>query len=193
MQRFRQRLIPLAGLVAVSMMVWLGQTASAQGKSAQGKSAQGKHTDKSDRTFVHMASSGGLAEVRLGQLAAERAYSAEVRQFGQRMVDDHTKANQELAAIAQAKNLQVATEMDKKHQAMADKLAKLSGAAFDREYMAAQVADHEHTVALFTTTAREGQDPELKTFASRTLPTLQEHLRMARGLADKQPNERAQR
>jgi putative membrane protein len=119
-----KRMMTFVGLGALSLLLGLGQTAVAQKKKSAG------HTDQS---FVHMASSGGLAEVQLGQLATERAASPEVKQFGQRMVTDHTKANQELAAIAQKKNMPVAAELDPKHRTMADKLAKLQGAAFDRD------------------------------------------------------------
>ena len=173
-----KRMMTFVGLGVLSLLVGLGQTAVAQEKMQAG------HTDK---TFVHMASSGGLAEVQLGQLATERAASPEVKQFGQRMVDDHTKANKELASIAQDKNMPVATELDPKHRAMADKLAKLQGAAFDREYLLGQVADHEETIALFTNQIKEGQDAELKAFASKTLPILQEHLQLVRALVAKQP------
>jgi len=144
-----------------------------------------KRAGHSDEMFVQKASSGGLAEVRAGQLATERAANAEVKQFGQQMVTDHTKANQELTTLAQAKQLPMATALDPKHQAMAEQLATLHGAAFDRAYLAGQVADHEQAVALFTTQANEGHDAELKAFATKTLPTLQEHLRMVRTLAAK--------
>jgi putative membrane protein len=178
-----QRIMTLAGLIALSLGVGLAPTVVAKNT---------KQAGLSDQTFVQKASSGGLAEVRAGQLATERAASAEVKQFGQQMVTDHTKANQELTTLAQAKHLPVATELDQKHQALAEKLATLQGAAFDRAYLAGQVADHAQTVRLFTTEAREGHDAELKAFAAQTLPTLQEHLRMVRALAPKQSGERAQ-
>jgi putative membrane protein len=178
-----QRIMTLAGLIALSLGVWLAPNAVAQDT---------KQAGHSDQMFVQKASTGGLAEVRVGQLATERAASAEVKQFGQQMVTDHTKANQELSTLAKAKNLPVATELDQKHQAVLDKLTKLQGAAFDREYIADQVAAHERTVALFTTQAKEGHDAELKAFAAKTLPTLQEHLRMVRTLAAKHPGEHAQ-
>lgn len=171
-----QRSMTLAGLIALSLGVWLAPTAVAKTT---------KQAGLSDQTFVQKASSGGLAEVRAGQLATERAASAEVKQFGQQMVTDHTTANQELITLAQAKQLPVATELDPKHQAMAEQLATLHGAEFDRAYLAGQVADHEQTVALFTTQAKEGHDAELKAFAGKTLPTLQEHLRLVRALAAK--------
>jgi putative membrane protein len=121
-----KRMMIFVGLGLLSLGGWPLQTAVAQEKTPAG------HTD---RTFVHMASSGGLAEVQLGQLALERAASPEVRQFGQRMVTDHTKANQELAAVAQTKQMPIATELDQQHRALADKLATLQGAAFDQEYL----------------------------------------------------------
>lgn len=170
------RMMILAGLIALSLGVWLAPNAVAQ---------DAKQAGHADQLFVQQASSGGLAEVRAGQLATERAASAEVKQFGQQMVTDHTKANQELATLAQAKQLPVATALDPKHQAMVEQLATLHGAEFDRVYLAGQVADHEQTVTLFTTQANKGQDAELKAFATKTLPTLQEHLRMVRALAAK--------
>jgi len=178
-----QRIMALAGLLALSLGLWLAPTAVAKNT---------KQAGHADQTFVQQASSGGLAEVRAGQLATERAASAEVKQFGQQMVTDHTKANQELTALAQAKNLPVATELDQKHQVMAEQLTKLQGAAFDRAYLAGQVADHEQTVRLFTTQAKAGHDTELKAFAAKTLPTLQEHLRLVRSLAPKQSGDRPQ-
>jgi len=132
-----------------------------------------------DHSFVKEAASGGMAEVELGRLAAERASSPEVKQFGQRMVDDHTKANDELKAIAQRKNIALPTDVPSKHKALQQRLSKLSGAAFDRAYMKEMVKDHHHDVAAFQKESRSGKDPDLKAFASNTLPTLQDHLRMA--------------
>jgi putative membrane protein len=179
-----KRMMTFVGLGVLSLLLGLGQTAGAQAKKSAG------HTDKN---FVHMASSGGLAEVQLGQLAAERAVSPDVKQFGERMVTDHTKANQELASIAEKQNMPVATELDPKHRDMEDKLAKLQGAAFDREYLMGQVADHEQAVALFKTQIKEGKNEALKNFASTTLPTLEDHLKTVRTLVAKQPGEHAQR
>ena len=176
-----------ATLLAVLMTVGIGwglmQTAVAQDKPAQNP----------DATFVHMAASAGLAEVQMGKMAMERAASAEVKAFGQRMVDDHTAAYKELVAIAQAKRISIANKLDQQHQAMADKLAKLHGAAFDRAYMAGQLADHEQALILFTAEAKEGQDAELKAYAAKTLPALQEHAQLARNITTTQQGERAQR
>jgi putative membrane protein len=178
-----KRLILLAFLVAGGLGWWLAQPAVAQGKS----------TAHTDQTFVQQAASGGMAEVQMGKLAAERAASPEVKQFGQRMVGDHTQANNDLLALAQAQKISVPTALDQHHKTMADKLAALHGPEFDQAYMAGQVADHEKAVTLFTKEANEGQIPELKAFAAKTLPTLQTHWRMAKELTGKQQGERAQR
>ena len=142
---------------------------------AQQKSA----TLTADRSFANKAAIGGEAEVELGKLAQERASNDAVRQFGQRMAADHGKANDELMQLAKNKNLALPTELDAKHKQLRDKLAKESGNAFDRAYMSEMVKDHKTDVAEFKKQAEHGKDPELKTWASLQLPTLQEHLRMA--------------
>jgi putative membrane protein len=102
------------------------------------------------------------------------------------MVTDHTAANQELMALAQAKNLTVPAEMNEHRQKMEEALARKQGDNFDREYMRHMVNDHEKAVQLFSKEAQDGKDPALKDFAAKTLPTLQEHLQMARDLAQQQ-------
>jgi putative membrane protein len=177
-----QRRTLLAVLITVGLGWWLGQSTVAQDQAATNP----------DTMFVHKASHAGLAEVQMGKMAMARAASAEVKAFGQRMVDDHTQANQELMTIAQAKHIPVAHTFDQKHQAVADKLAALHGTEFDHAYVAGQLADHEEAVSLFTREAKEGKDAELKAFAAKTLPTLQEHLQLARNMTMKQKKERAQ-
>ena len=180
-----QRRTLLTVLIIVGLSWGVGQTAAAQRKSKSAKNP--------DATFVHQASGAGLAEVQAGKMAMERAASAEVKAFGQRMVDDHTHANQELTTLAQAKHIPVATKLDQKHQAMADKLATLHGTEFDQAYMAGQLADHEEAVRLFTTQAKQGKDAELKAFATKILPALQGHLQLARNITTQQKEERARR
>ncbi len=162
-------------LVAMAVCLWLA--ASALAGQRQGTSP--------DQTFVKKAVVGGLAEVQLGKLAVEHAASPDVRQFGQRMVQDHSKANQELMALVKTKAISVPTALDHKHQEEADRLATLQGAAFDRAYLQHMVKDHEEDVQLFSTQAKQGKDPELKAFAAKTLPTLEEHLKIVRNLAEK--------
>jgi putative membrane protein len=132
-----------------------------------------------DHAWVTKVAEGGMAEVDLGKLAAEKASSDEVKKFGQRMVDDHSKANDELKSLAQKKNITLPSDLDAKHKAEHDRLAKLSGAAFDRAYMRSMLADHRKDVAEFRTEANSGKDPDVKAFAAKTLPTLEDHLKTA--------------
>jgi putative membrane protein len=132
-----------------------------------------------EQAFLKEAATGGLMEVELGRLAAEKASNAEVKQFGQRMVDDHGKANQQLSTIAQQKNVQVPTELAGKAKADYDRLSKLSGEQFDRAYMQMMVRDHRKDVGDFRKQSTSAKDPDLKSFASQTLPTLEEHLKLA--------------
>jgi putative membrane protein len=133
----------------------------------------------SDQHFVMEAAKGGLAEVELGRLATEKAASPQVKQFGQRMVDDHGKANEELKTLAKNKNITVPTELDATAKALRDRLSKLSGEQFDRAYMQAMVRDHRKDVNAFRMESHSGKDPDIKAFASKTLPTLEEHLKQA--------------
>ena len=133
----------------------------------------------SDRKFVMAAGMGGTMEVELGRVATTHAASDEVKQFGQRMVDDHTKGNNDLAQVATQKGITLATAMDAKHQAEMNKLMSLSGADFDRAYMKMMVKDHQKDVKEFQDEASRGHDADVKGFAATTLPVLQEHLRMA--------------
>ena len=137
-----------------------------------------------DNLWISKVAQGGLAEVELGKLAQERGTSDAVKQFGQRMVDDHSKANSELSQLAQSKGVTVPSGLDAKAQATKDKLSKLSGAAFDRAYIADMVKDHRTDIAEFQKEANSGHDAETKAFAAKTLPTLQEHLRMAEETAN---------
>jgi putative membrane protein len=132
-----------------------------------------------DQSFVKEAALGGLEEVQLGRLATEKASNADVKQFGQRMVDDHGKANEQLSTIAQQKNVQVPTELTGKAKADYDRLSKLSGEQFDRAYMQMMVQDHRKDVAEFRKQSTSAKDSDVKSFASQTLPTLEEHLKLA--------------
>jgi putative membrane protein len=149
-------------------------------RAAKGASPAGRAGGAGDPAFVKEAAMGGMAEVELGKLAAEKASNADVKKFGQRMVDDHSKANDELKMIAGAKNVTLPSALDAKHKATVDRLSKLSGDAFDRAYMRDMVADHVQDVAAFKRESQAGKDADVKAFASKTLPTLEDHLKMAR-------------
>ncbi|MGI8961268.1 MAG: DUF4142 domain-containing protein [Bryobacteraceae bacterium] len=135
-----------------------------------------------DKKFVNDAALGGMAEVELGKVATQKAASDAVKQFGQKMVDDHTKANDQLKEIASRENMSIPDSLDSKHRSRIEKLSKLSGPAFDKAYVKDQVKDHEKDVSDFKSEAQNGSDPNIKQFASSTLPTLEQHLSMAKDL-----------
>jgi putative membrane protein len=132
-----------------------------------------------DSAFVKEAAAGGMAEVEMGKLAQEKAGNDQVKQFGSRMVQDHSKANDELKQVAGATSVELPAGPDAKAQAEMKKMQSLSGAAFDKHYMDHMVADHKQDIAAFEKEAKSGKDPEVKAFAEKTLPTLKEHLQLA--------------
>jgi len=136
-------------------------------------------TSMSDKTFVDKAAEGGMAEVQLSKLAMDKSDSADVKKFARKMVEDHSKAGEELKQIAAQKNIAVPSAMDEKHKQVFDKLEKLNGAAFDKEYMRAMAVDHDEAVKLFKTQAQSGSDQELRVFAAKTLPVIEKHDDMA--------------
>ena len=156
-----------------------------------------------DKSFVEHMSADGIAEVRLGQLAAQRASNAEVKKFAQRMVADHSKANDELKPIAAKLNAELPTAMDDEHQDLHDKLSKMSGAEFDREYMNAMVEGHEDVAnqlerkandrvgdrGVGTTGTAKGAaadtDAAVTAWASKTLPAVRQHLESAKQIQQK--------
>ncbi len=138
-----------------------------------------------DKTFVMKAGQGGMTEVELGQLAADKGGSKEVKDFGSKMVSDHGNANDELKSIASSKGITVPDKLDAKHQAMVDKLTGLSGAAFDKAYVDAMVAAHKKDHALFSKEASSGEDADIKAFASKTDETVKMHLSMVQDLQSK--------
>jgi putative membrane protein len=198
--------------------------------------ANGSAVSNDDKKFIMEAAHGGMMEVELGKLAVDKASSPDVKQFAQRLIDDHSKANDELMQLASQKGIAISpadhhammnrtdqsaasgtdsttgsasssgstTSMgsassttgksggaDKDHQAMMkaqatkDKLSKYSGADFDREYMSMMVKDHTKDVKEFENASNKAKDPDVKAWASKTLPTLREHLQMARDINSK--------
>jgi putative membrane protein len=144
------------------------------------KSAQpADHSNKTaDASFIKKATMGGMAEVDLGQLASSKASDDKVKSFAQRMVTDHGKANNELKMLAASKQIEVPSALDSKHEATHARLNKLSGTAFDRAYVSDMLADHKKDVAEFMHQSNAATDPDVKAWVTKTLPTLQEHLKM---------------
>jgi putative membrane protein len=141
-----------------------------------------------DKKFVENAAAGGIAEVNLGKFATEKASNQEVKDFGQKMVDDHTKANQDLMDFAKSKGVDLKDGEEKgtkQAQNQSAKLGKKQGADFDKEYMDLMVKDHEKDVKEFEDASKDAQDADLKAWAAKTLPTLQMHLQMAKDIQGK--------
>lgn len=132
-----------------------------------------------DKEFISKAGMGGLYEVQAANLALQKASSADVKQFAQRMVADHSKANAELSQLAMAKGATLPTELAGDHKAAFEHLSTLSGAEFDKMYMQHMVPDHQKDIAEFERAAGGAQDPQVKAWAGKTLPTLREHLQLA--------------
>jgi putative membrane protein len=122
---------------------------------------------------------GGVYEVQAGNLALQKAANADVKAFAQRMVTDHSKANAELSQLATVKGAVLPTELDGEPEEALEHLTSLSGAEFDRMYMSHMTTDHQKDVAEFERAAGGAQDADVKAFASKTLPTLREHLSLA--------------
>ena len=137
-----------------------------------------------DSDFIKEAAQGGMMEVQLGKAAQDKASNEKVKEFGKRMEQDHSKSNDELKKIASDKGVQLSSDLDKKHKSKMDKLTKLSGAEFDRQYMRDMVSDHKDDIKKFQNEADKGKDADLKKFASQTLPTLKEHLQLAESASD---------
>ncbi|MGZ5048453.1 MAG: DUF4142 domain-containing protein [Usitatibacter sp.] len=162
-------LSPRFALVSSLAVLALALGASAQ---ALAKSS----LPRGDVKFLQETAADGMAEVELGKLAQQKAMREEVKGFATRMVDDHSKANEDLKAVATASGVDLPAGPDKKHQKMMAKLEKLSGGDFDRAYMHDMVVDHLKDVHEFREHAKSRKDNEAKAFAARTLPTLQGHL-----------------
>ena len=173
------------GVLAMGTFVIVGQMQTGQTQTGEMKSTQ-----KQDKFWTE-AAQGGMTEVELSNLALQKSQNEEVKRYAQMMVDDHTKANDELKTLAQSKNVTLPTAMNSKQMAMKDKLSGLSGDAFDKEYMKMMVKDHDKTVKLFQKQADKGMDADVKSFAAGKLPILKSHQTMARTMNDSMKNNKS--
>jgi putative membrane protein len=148
------------------------------------KDANDKNSAVDDNTndFFMKAAKGGMMEVEAGKTAQTNAASADVKNFGSRMVTDHTKANDELKAIAAAKNVTLPAVLEGDHREHLNDLGKKTGNDFDKAYMDMMVDDHDKTVNMFEDAANNSKDADVKAFAAKTLPVLREHQQMAKDL-----------
>lgn len=169
-------LVPCVALLAAQIAVLSASAADATDNPGQ--------LSAEDYKFAKEAACGGMFEVNLGNMALANSQNAAVKQFGQRMVTDHGKANQELEAIASRKGATLPTQLPAHKQKEVDRLAKLSGPAFDKAYVALMVKAHKEDEKAFKKASEEAQDPDVKNFASTTLTMVQEHLKMAEDLQE---------
>ena len=137
-----------------------------------------------ERKFLEKAAQGSMAEIELGKLAMEKASSQQTKDLAKKIVDDHTKALDEVKRIATSKGVTLPSDVDGKHKRLHDKLAKKSGNDFDREYTDEMEDDHGKDIRDFRSMAKNAKDADVKAFAASTLPTLEQHHQMAKSAED---------
>jgi putative membrane protein len=187
-------------LFAIAVTAWMFQGCGDGTKNANGNAdssaaaidttisgdmnSSGMAAEPSDGDFATKAAVGGMAEVESGQLALTKASNAQVKDFAKMMVADHSKANEELKAIAKMKNISLPTSLDEEHQKKMDELNTKTGNDFDKAYVSAMVDDHKKTLKLMQDEAKDGKDTDLKAFAAKTAPVVQSHLDMITKIQD---------
>jgi putative membrane protein len=178
------RLLTTTAVVAVGLLAappifaQTGQAGHAAATSAKDA------LDREDKTFVREAAIGGMAEAELSKIA-QKSENGDVKRFADRMIADHTKANEQLTSIATGLGVDLPKTLDSEHERIRQKLQTLHGKTFDDQYVHDMVEDHNKAVKLFQQEERSGHNTELKQFAQKTLPTLEEHQKMALELSHK--------
>jgi putative membrane protein len=147
-----------------------------------GVQGSGQALRQADQDFLKEASTVNQKEIEFGRLGQRQASNDRVRQFAQKLIDDHTRAQDELTTLARSKNVQIASQLPQEHRQMVDKMNQMQGAEFDREFIKHMIQGHEQAIQKFDQHARTGEDAQLKAFAQRTLPILRNHLQTARDL-----------
>lgn len=179
-----------AALLTFTGVAIAQDSTSANDKAAQTSSSSSSTSGTSqlsakDQAFVKKAAQGGLEEVELGKMVAQKAQSQDVKDFAQRMVTDHTKANEELKSLAEQKGVKVPTTLSPQGKATKARLEKLSGTQLDEAYMRNMVKDHTKDVNEFQQESNSAKDSDVKSWAGKTLPTLQDHLKEAKQISSK--------
>lgn len=163
-----------------------GPTPGAGGQPSGGAQAGGGPAPQpqkvDDRKFAKDAALASMSNVELGKLAVQKAASPDVKQFGQKVVDEQTKATDQLKEVASKENLSIPNGLDAKHKSQIDKLSKLSGQQFDKAYLKDQLKTEQSQLRDFGDEAKGGTDPAVKAFANGTLPALQEQVELAKNL-----------
>ena len=173
----------IAGLAAMSACN-NGTNSTDSVDSTQAVNDSTKVVGSNANDFMTEAADGGMLEVQLGQMAQQKAVNQRVKNFGKMMIDDHSKANDELKSIALQKGVAVPATLSDKHQKDVDDLSKKTGTEFDKAYMDMMVSDHKNDIDEFKKAADKVDDPAIKSFASKTVPKLQMHLDSAQAIYD---------
>ncbi len=179
----RYNLLALTVALGTALTVFAQAPQTPQSPQTQNRRASSAGMRSSDETFLKKAADGNMAEVQLGQLAQKNASSDSVKQFGQRMVTDHSKMLDDIKNLAASKGVTLPSSPATKIKAAYNRLASKAGAEFDKDYITTMVKDHNEDIAEFRKEAESGMDPDVKALASQALPILQEHLRMAQDCA----------
>lgn len=158
--------------------------------SAQAVNKETAPVDKESSDFAIEAANGGMMEVQAGKLAQEKATSQRVKDFAAMMVRDHSKANDELKGLAQSKNIALPDSVVGDHRDHIEKMSKMSGKDFDEHYIDMMVDDHNEDVDKFEKAANNLSDPDLKAWATNTLPTLRAHQDSAKALKEAMKNKK---
>lgn len=170
-------------LAAGALMALTATSVFAAPKAATKPAMKSGALTQTDRQWLHDAGEGELKEITIGKMVAKRASHPSVRQFAQRMVSDHSKANAQLKKLAASKGVTLPSDMGDKNEKTYKHLASLSSARLSRDYMMNMVVDHVGDINEFRKEAAHGSDREVKAFAAQTVPVLQHHLAMARNTA----------
>ncbi len=177
---------------AIALAALIGSAGLVYPQTTNSTNSGGTHAaasvPKADHSFATKAARAGLAEVAAAQIALQKSSNQDVKNFAQRMVDDHTKANDQLKSIASQEGIKLPTSPSSADQKKAEALQKLSGNAFDRRYVSDQITAHKEAVSLFTTESKSGKDSSLQSFAAQTLPILQDHYRMVQSISSGMKN-----
>lgn len=169
------------GLFFVALLVLTGMSSSATAQDNMGMKAVTGMMSSMDQKFMMMAARGGLSEIEMARLALQKSSNDGVKQYAQKMIDDHTMAADELKQIASTKGVTLPMDVDTKQMALMAKMQKMSGMEFDMMYVKeAAIKGHQDMEKLFMKESMSGKDMETKAFAAKTLPVVRMHLQMAR-------------
>jgi putative membrane protein len=180
---YARRITLTVGSVLLLGLAWPA-LAQDTGSASQTRTSTTSSTSTStkgskDAMFIREAAAGNLAEVKMGRIALDKSSAPDVKQFAQRLVDDHTKANDQLMTLAQQKEITLPTEPMAKAQKEAKHLESMNGAAFDKAWTASMVKDHKQDISKYSRESTHAKDADVRQYASSTLPTLKAHLQMA--------------